>query len=214
MQFPIETPFPLHKRFFTGLKEAAETIFKKLERSNSNPDTLKAIENETNNVHAYENFIKGRLALETYNPDKTEVALIWFQEAKREDYKYLSAYQGMIDVYEFLILDHKQKGEPFQTYLESIAKTIQEKNRWQSVKQQPIENRFLKAHVHYVTGSRALAKNQTQKGIEELKKALALVPEDAETAYALAESYDKLQNAGQAGFYRNIAEGINPCLKK
>ncbi len=119
----------------------------------------------------------------------------------------------MIEVYEFLSLHAKQKGEGYQTHLEAIEKAIQEKNRWSSQKLLPMENRFLKAHVHYISGSRALKKTEFQKGVQELKLAADLVPEDAVTAYALAESYAKLGNVQQADFYRGKAKEAERCLE-
>lgn len=212
-QIPIETPFPLHKRFFEGLREGAQKIFQKMERNNASLDLLKQIENETASVHAFENYTKGKMALENYDPDKIEVALIWFQEAKREDLKFPQVYRGLIEATQFLSLHHKQKGEPYSQDLEALEQIIQQKNRWATKKEAPLENRFLKAHVHTVSGTRSLVKNKPGKAVEEFKQALELVPEDPLTAYSLAESYAKLGNAERASFYRSEAERMNPCLR-
>lgn len=211
LQFPIETPFPLHKRFFEGLREGAEKVFEKMDLKKINTQALKQIQDETSNVHSYENYTKGRLALETYDLNKIEVALIWFKEAKREDYQYTQAYQGLIDTYGFLSLYYKQKEEPYYSYLETIENILKESPK---KKGQTLENRFLKAYVRFVAGTRALVKEDGNKAAEELNQALKFVPEDSLTAYYLAQSYAKLKNTELAGRYRSYAEEINPCLKR
>lgn len=213
LQLPVETPFPLHKQFFTGLRKAAEDIFKKLGREKINIDLLKRIENETANVHAFENYMKGKQAFETYDRNKMEVALIWFQEARREDPSYSQAYQGLAEVYGFLLLYHKQKGETFAPYLEALQNTLKEmalRTRQKiAVAQYPI----LKAHVHYVSGKRALDQNNAAQAVSELKQAFDLVPYDPTVSYALAQSYAKLGDIAQSEKYRAITLEMNACLK-
>ncbi|MBI4125805.1 MAG: hypothetical protein HY466_07750 [Deltaproteobacteria bacterium] len=212
-QFPVETPYPLHKQFFSGPKDAALQISKKLERELDHA-ALQAIENETSSVAAFQNLIKGRAALETYEPNQIEVALIWFQESRREDHKFASAYDGLLDAYSFLILNHKQKGEAYQPYIEAIQNTIKERNKRTGQTIDAAEYPILKAHVHFVSGQRALAKNMPAAAAKEFQAALEALPIDAATAYALSESYAKLGNAKEAEKYRKHAEALNPCLKK
>lgn len=211
-QFPVETPFPLHNQFFTGLQKGAEAILQKIEKS-VNPEALKAIANETAKVHAFENYSKGKQALQTYHRNQIEVALIWFQESRREDHTYPQPYFGMAEAYSFLILDAKQRGEDYTAYLEALQNTLKELARQTGPKINPMENPILKAHVHYVTGQRALAKEEAAKAMTELAKAWALVPYDAATAYALSQSYAKLGKTSEAAKYRDLAGAINPCLK-
>ncbi|MDO8526554.1 MAG: hypothetical protein Q7T03_02580, partial [Deltaproteobacteria bacterium] len=81
-QFLMQTPYPGHTDFFTDLREAAEGILKKLGRKKIATAMMKIIENETDNVHSYENYIKGQEALQSYDSNKIETALLWFQESR------------------------------------------------------------------------------------------------------------------------------------
>lgn len=212
-QFPVETPYPLHKQFFSGLKEAALKISQKLERELDHA-ALKNIEDETSSVAAFQNTIKGRMALESYQPNQIEVALIWFQESRREDHKFVGAYEGLLDAYSFLILDHRQTGEGYQPAIEAVQNTIREMNQRTPQKIDPAEYPALKAHVHFVTGQRALAKNMPANAAKEFRSALEAVPIDAAAAYALSESYAKLGDDKEAEKYRKHAETLNPCINK
>lgn len=215
-QFTIETPYPLHKQFFTGLREAAGGILDKAGVSKKKSENLlKAVENETANVRAYENYIKGREAFESYDPNKMEVALIWFQEARRDDSEYPMAYRGMLDVFDFLGLYNKAAGVPYGQYVENAENTLNaliKRGRKTGFKEK-ITDRFLEAQVHFVVGERALARGDAAKAASELSQAARLVPEDPITALYLSQAYEKLGQATLAGTFKNRAEEINPCLK-
>lgn len=224
-QFTVETPYPLHKQFFTGLREAGAGIFDKIGlKKKINMDALKAIENETGNIRAYENYTRGLQALTSYDPNKMEVAIIWFQEARREDNQYPMAYRGLMDVYNFLSLSHKANGAPYGQDLENAESTLkalakQGRNTGSEGKskfkkeEEGIDNRFLSAQVHFVLGSRLLTKGDAGKAVAELSQAAQLVPEDPVTALALSQAYEKSGQATLAGQFKNHAEEINACLK-
>lgn len=220
-QWTVETPYPLHKQFFTGLKQAALNIFSKLGAAAKNSGTkntaaLDAIANETEKVRAYENFVKGKMALQKYDPNHIEVALIWFDEAIREDNRYAQPYLGAMEAHGFLSLAYKQAGIPFNQNLEQLQE------RLQTIKKKGLGSgggagsgsaeRFLSAHVHFVTGVRALEKGEAAKAAQELQQAADLVPEDGVTAYHLSLAYDKMGKADLAGKYRQWAKEKNPCL--
>ncbi|OGQ05568.1 MAG: hypothetical protein A2W61_05375 [Deltaproteobacteria bacterium RIFCSPLOWO2_01_44_7] len=211
-QFPVETPYPLHQQFFSGLKLASVGIFEKLGHKKINTKQLSIIENETGSVQSFENVIKGKMALESYDPNKIEVALVWFQEARREDPHYPMAYLGLMETQGFLSLHKKQLELPFGNHLQILESTLKE---MESVtrKKPSAPNRYLEAHVHYVTGTRALAKENFEKAAAELEQAARLVSEDALASYYLGQAYDKMGRADLAGQFRNHAEEINPCLK-
>lgn len=214
-QWTVETPYPLHKQFFTGLKQAAQNIFSKLgaaakNSGSKNSAALDAIANETEKVRAYENFVKGKMALQKYDPNHMEAALIWFDEAIREDNRYVQPYLGAMEAHGFLSLAHKQAGLSFNQDLEQLQEKLQ------TIKKKglpsPGENRFLAGHVHFVTGVRALEKGEASKAASELQQALDLVVEDGVTAYHLSLAYDKMGKADLAAKYRQWAKEKNPCL--
>lgn len=209
-QWSVETPYPLHKQFFTGLNGVAQNILAKLGSTKINARAMTAIQNETDKVVAYENFIKGKMALEKYDPNQIEVATIWFEESIREDGRYTQPYFGLMDAYGFSSLVHKQKGEAYSQDLETLQETFQmlKKKSGGSAG----ENRFLAAHVHYVTGIRAFEAGNAAKAAAELQQAADLVPEDGVTAYALSQSYDKIGQPGLALKYRQRAKGSDSCL--
>lgn len=212
-QFVVETPFPGHKDFFVDLREASEGILKQLGRKKIDTKKMKLIQNETDKVSAYENYIKGKTALETFEPAKIEVALVWFQESRREDPHYPMAYFGFMDTYGFMSLDHKQRGEPFNQDLENIEATLRAMKKQARPSAYPLESPYLGAYADYIDGIRALAKGDGERAVKELSEAVQKVPQDAMNAYYLAQAYATLGRSASAGQYRNQAENINPCLK-
>lgn len=222
-QIPIKTPFLKHTHFFESLKEGASEILNQLGRKKPNANDLKTIQNETRNIFAFSNAVKGIAALEKFEPNHTEVALIWFQEAFREDPKYPLPYLGMIDAYSFLYLDGKQAGGPYQQILESIHNTekamrqkrvrphfggLTEKERKNSGKHPAVRN-----YVHYTAGKRAFDGGDFRKAAQELEQAFDALPEESLSAYTLGQSYAKLGNAKKAGELLRYAKEINRCLK-
>lgn len=214
-QWTVETPYPLHKQFFIGMRQAALNIFSQLSggaknSGSKNTAALDAIMNETEKVRAYENFVKGKMALQKYDPNHMEVALIWFDEAIREDNRYAQPYLGAMEAYGFLSLAHKQAGLPFNQDLEQLQE------RLQTIRKKglaaPAQDRFLSAHVHFVTGVRAMENGNASKAAQELQQASDLVPEDGVTAYHLSVAYDKMGQADRAAKYRQWAKEKNPCL--
>ncbi|MDZ4224727.1 MAG: hypothetical protein U1D33_02345, partial [bacterium] len=204
---------PGHKDFFVDLRKAAEGILKKMGSKKSDAKKRKAIQNETDKVSAYENYIKGKTALETFEPSKVEVALVWFQESRREDPHYPMAYFGFMEAYGFMSLDRKQRGEPYNQDLENIGATLRAMKKQSKGSSYPAESPYLGAYADYIDGIRALANGDGEKAVKEFGEAVQKVPQDAMNAYYLSQAYAKLGRVAEAGRYRNQAEVINPCLK-
>lgn len=220
-EIPIQIPYPLHKQFFTGLMEAAQILKGKigLRQEKGDIQALIAIENETSKVLAFENYIKGMGSLQTFDPNRMEVALIWFQEALREDKGYIKAYQGIMEVHGFLSLHRKVQGEPYNATLEKIQETL--KTMKKNVASPPsrtkknggLENRYLESHVRYIAGLRAFEKGDNAKAAKELKEALSFLPLDPLSAYTLGLAYDRLKDPGEGERYKRKAREMNGCLK-
>ncbi len=212
-QFVVETPFPGHKDFFVDLRKAAEGILKKLGRKKIDTKKMLLIQNETDQVAAFENATKGYTALRSFAPAKIEVALVWFQEARREDPHYPQAYFGFMETYGFIGLDHKQKGEPYNQDLENIEAALQAMKKQSRASAYPMESPYLGAYADTIDGIRALATGDAGRAVKEFREALQKVPEDAMNAYYLGQAYAKMGQSRSAGEFQNKAETINPCLK-
>lgn len=223
-QIPIKTPYLRHTHFFESLKEAAVTLLKELGVKNPNSKEMDIIQNETRDIFAFSNYVKGVSALKTYDPNHIEVANIWFQEAYREDPKYPLPYLGLIDSYAFLYLYNKQSAIPYQHILESVLNTeramIHKKVRhyFNAPTEKELKKRkhhsVIRAQPHYIAGKRAFENGNFQQAIKELNDAFEILPEDSMSAYTLGESYAKVGNAKKAKEYLDYAKGINRCLKK
>src|SRR3989338_7059700 len=192
-QFVVETPFPGHKDFFVDLREAAGGILKKLERKKIDAKTLKTIQNETDKVPAYENYIKGKTALETFEPSKVEVALVLFHESPREDPHYPMAYFGFMEAYGFMSLDRKQRDEPYNQDLENIEATLRAMKKQSHASAYPMESPYVGAYADYIDGIRALAKGDGAQAVKEFGEAIQKVPQDAMNAYYLSQAYATLK---------------------
>lgn len=203
---PIQTPYPLHQHFFGGLREAALTLLQKM-KMEGQMDLLKKVERETNNVAAFQNYIRGLDALRTYDPNQMEVALVWFQESRREDNQYIRAYEGMIAAHGFLSLFHKANGEGFQSDVEQMEQILRE---WKQ--KEELNKRFIEGAIHYAIGFKAFSEGKTSKAVTILRQALEQTPEDPMAHYYLALSYDKMGKQKEAAMHRQKALEINPCL--
>ncbi|MDO8494175.1 MAG: hypothetical protein Q7S68_02435 [Deltaproteobacteria bacterium] len=215
-QFKIETPFPLHKQFFVGTRQAAENVHQILRGKKTVSIPAEEIQNETDKIEAIANYVRGKTALESYEPGKTDVALIWFQEARKEDPNFYLLYLGMADAYGLRSLVQKQRGQAYQGEFALIENVMLEAKH-RKLKKKPKEltnNRFLEAQVHFELGQRALGKQNPLKAEREFLKAYRLVPEDPLTAYYLSVAYDTLGKKKLAEDYRQRVKEMNPCFEK
>ena len=122
-QLEITFSYPGNRDFFVKLSQAATEIIK---IAGAKPDTnaIARIRDATASTRAYEAYSKGRQLLENFQPEKSEAASIWFNEAKKIDYRSPLGYTGMINLYTFLGLYHKQRQEPFALYFQKAEEEI------------------------------------------------------------------------------------------
>ena len=141
------------------------------------------------------------------------MALVWFQESRREDPHYPMAYFGFMEAYGFMSLDRKQRDEPYNQDLENIEATLRAMKKQSHASAYPMESPYVGAYADYIDGIRALAKGDGAQAVKEFGEAIQKVPQDAMNAYYLSQAYATLGRSALAGEYRNKAETINPCLK-
>ena len=221
-QIPIKTPYLRHTHFFQALREAAETLLKQVGAKKTEEAALKIIQSEARDIFAFSNYVKGRQALETFDPNHIEVANIWFQESYREDPKYPLPYLGLIDATAFLYLHSKQSDKPHQHFLENIHNTekamrkkqvrnyfdgLNEKERKKKGKHPTVQN-----HIHYTAGKRAYDKGNFRLAVHELRKAFDALPEESLSPYYLGLSYAKIGDTKNSETFLNYAKEINRCL--
>ena len=216
-QFPILVPYPYNKQFFVEFRKAAQGMLKQMEVTDINEEKLRAIQNATDNVVAYENVSKGREIFFSFNPDKMEAALVWFQEARSQDVKYREAYLGTSDVDAFIGLDHKQNHQPFGTDIQSAEGSLKSMERFTHAPAKVLDTlslgaRVINAQIHFVTALHAAEQKDWGTAQSEMEQVIQLTPEDGVAHSHLATIYDKLGKTGAAHAARRKAKDLNSCL--
>ncbi|MFH1874958.1 MAG: tetratricopeptide repeat protein [Pseudomonadota bacterium] len=212
-QYTLLVPIAENIDFFSQTAEIVKQAAKKMEAS-LDENKLKEATKLTNSIKAFENYVKGVQAFQTYKTSEMEVARIWFEQTVRLDYKSELGYNGLIDLYTFLGYYHKQRQQSFGKYFEQASQEEIKRNRLTGKKDQEIKNRFLLGNAAF---SEALILAQTDKldlAAAALKKAVQYVPEDAISWYQLARIYDKLGQQKESTEAIQKAYAINPCIEE
>lgn len=223
-------PYPDNKDFFTKIADATKTAMQAMQ-VNSDSKRFDAIKNATSSTRAYENFAKGRQALETYHTDKLEAASLFFTDAKRIDIKSPLGYQGLAALYEFTAISQKQRNENYSSVLQRLEAELINLKRstkfvnpvFGYVQNKPVkkesnniklDNRFLAEEVAYSEGLSAAQAAKWQEAAAALKRATELVPEDALAWYHLSRMQSKLGNEQEAQKILQKAYAINSCVEQ
>ena len=215
-QFPAEFPYPEHVAFFTNLRETAESVANSIGISEFDREVLRAIEQATRSVRAFESASKGYATLNRFDPNAVESGVIWFQEAIKFDIKYVSAYFGLADTYAFLALDRKQKGLPYHTVLQKAEGVLQKLKKILGAEVHygdRLGSRILAAQIPFASAQAAIHAKQWHAAENALEQTLRLTPFDAQAHFTLAEVYDRLGKNQKAGKARSRAEEMNTCSK-
>ncbi|MBI2092535.1 MAG: hypothetical protein HYT75_06055, partial [Deltaproteobacteria bacterium] len=85
-------------------------------------DKFRVVGSATASLPAYENYIRGILAYQSFDVDKMDIARTWFDESKKADINFQNAYLGTIDVDIFLAMYNKQNRHAFAGFLEAVEK--------------------------------------------------------------------------------------------
>ena len=214
-QFPVEAPFPHSKEFFINFRISSEKILNKVGIVDIREEKLREIQNVTDSVRAFENMSRGRDLFYSFDPDKMESALVWFQESKNQDVHYREAYLGMSDAYAFLGLDKKQRRKPFGNDIQKAEGVLMEMKHFvKGSGTEPLSfaTRVINANVHFITALHAAEQKQWGDARTHLKNVLNYTPEDSITYFHLANIYAKLGNSNQAKAYKKKSKELNSCL--
>lgn len=228
-QYAVAVPYPQSNELFVRFADTTKQIAQYL-KTGINGDQLVSVRDATGFAQVYESYSRGRQLLEKFNPNDIEVAKVWFDQAKRKDYKSPLGYQGMADLLTFLGYYHKQRKEPFGPYFEQAQGELVNMQRLakhsppimllakkpKKIKEKDIKiaNRFLLGHAAFTEGLMASSQANWEKAAEALLKAITFVPEDAIAWYQLARVYEKLGNTPEASNALRKAYEVNPCIEK
>lgn len=221
-QKSLTVPYPHNKQFFVAIREAIESILKNLpEVKDINFDQLNQIQNATGSIQAYSNWVRGQNLLEKYKPQEMEATIVWFEQARSLDHRYLAAYIGLANTYAFLALNAKQQRESFRTFLQKTEKTLQQmeniavkkKKKQKPFLEQPwLSARILKAHSFFITALHAMAQQKWRAAIQAFEEVNKITPEDSMAYFHLAKIYDKLGRKVRYRAKMQTAREMNRCL--
>lgn len=227
-QWQYDINYPQNNELFEALYKASLEIMKAT-APRYDRDLLNSLKAETGSVPAYENYIRGLLIYDNFDPQRMEIAETWFEESMKADIHYQKAYQGLANLYTFMALYNKQLKKPYSSYLSKaqaeLAKMVKFRNRPDVpvrpkkyiVKNEPVyeapTNRFLLANSHFVAGLSAAGNKQWGEAASQFESAVTYAPEDAITWNYLADMSEKAGNKGKAADARKKASSINKCLQ-
>src|SRR6266850_1029601 len=179
----------IEDQIYTRLVDALET-------KPSNEEMAAASAHPTENVEAYNQYLKGRNALGG-NPDEKNIqaAMNFFSGALQKDPGFALAYTGLADAN---LMMYNQKKDKFWS-----EKAVE------AAKQAARLNDKL-PEVHAALGSAYSATGQTVQAIEEDKRALALAPNSDEAYRRLGNAYKANGQKEQALQALEKAVEINP----
>lgn len=225
-QFQLDIKYP-NKQFFDTLGETAQQIMAivspKYER-----ELYEHVRTLTSNISAYESFIRGMMVYWQYNPDAADIAKTWFEESKKADINYVNAYKGMVDLYTFLAMYHKQNRTAFGNYFQMAEKEltllkkfskrpplperpkkimIKMKEKWE-----PLDNRFMLGNSAFIAGLDASGQKRYGDAARYFEESLTYVPEDSITWLYLSQVRELSGDARRAADARAHAFALNSCL--
>ena len=167
-----------------------------LETKPSNAEMAAASAHPTENVEAYNQYLKGRNAL-SGNPDEKNIqtAMNYFNGALQKDPGFALAYTGLADANLMMYVEKKDK------YWSEKAV--------EAAKQAARLNDKL-PEVHFALGSAYAATGQTAQAIEEHKRGLELAPNSDEAYRRLGNAYKENGQKEEALQALQKAVEINP----
>lgn len=226
----ITVSYPENKDFFWEMAKTTKQICEFI-KVKYDDDKLEKIRDATISTQVYEFYSKGRQILDKYQVGETEVAKIWFEQAKRKDYRSWLGYEGLIDLYTFLGFYNKQRRASFGSYFEQAEKELVQMHRL--AKQPPpirqlskrstrkkksrdekLTNRFLLGQAAFTEGLIAAQNANWEKAAQAFEQSVKFVPEDAITWYQLSRIYEKMGMIPKTTNALHKAYEINPCIEK
>jgi serine/threonine protein kinase/tetratricopeptide (TPR) repeat protein len=146
-----------------------------LEANASPGDILAGTAHPTDNVDAYDSYLRGHNALRgQLNPKTIQSAIDYFNAALRKDPKFAKAYTGLADA-------------SLRMYAENKDSFWTEKALRAAKEAQALDDKLPEAH--FVLGSVYAETGQTAQAIAELKRAQELAPNSDESYRRLGNAY-------------------------
>jgi eukaryotic-like serine/threonine-protein kinase len=162
----------------------------------SNDEMAAASAHPTENVEAYNEYLKGRNALSGGRDQKNvQVAINYFNGALQKDPGFALAYSGLADA-SLLMYDEKKDSFWSEKAVEAAKQAARLNDRL--------------AEVHFSLGSAYEATGQTAQAIRELKKAMELAPNSDEAYRRLGNTYKASGQKEEAIKALEKAVAINP----
>jgi len=228
-QFGAAFPYPDSLDFFNEIAKTSKKLMKEIDVK-VDDKVLRTVQNATTSVRAYEDYSKGRQALETYDPGKTKLAKTWFDQAKRADFRSPIGYQGSIDLYTFLGFYNRQMGNSFSGYYQSAQSELIKmkklarpapmlmfpKKAKVTKKRQleiELENPFILNNISFVEGIQSEQQSMWRAAAKAFTNAVESIPVDAISWYHLALVEAKSGKAGKSKDAMQKALSINKCLQ-
>jgi tetratricopeptide (TPR) repeat protein len=150
----------------------------------------------TENIEAYDLYLKGRNAMRNSSDLRNvEAAVKFFEDALKKDPRFALAYTGIADAG---LIMYREKKDPF--WSEKALAAAQQAGQ--------IDDK--KAEVRFSLGSVYRATGKTAEAIAELKHALALAPNSDEGSRRLGSAYLSAGNKEEALKAYQQAIKINP----
>lgn len=227
-QLQIDIPYPGNRQLFDSVGDAALSLLAII-----NPpydqNKFSRVRSATSSMPAYENYVRGLISYQSFDPDQMDIAKAWFEESLKNDVNFQNAYLGLVDTYIFLAMYNKQNRSAFGGYFEKAEKTLSDMDRFakrQPVPERPkrfvikveekqftIANRFLLANSSFIAGLNAAGSKQWINAGKYFEEALELTPEDAITWWHLSQTREKTGDKQKAASAKKKAVELNKCLQ-
>ncbi len=160
------------------------------------PNNAAATAHPTENVAAYDIYLRGRNALRSrQDPKKIQAAIELFDQAIKQDPGFALAYTGMADA---SLLMYREKKDRF--WSEKAIASAQQAER--------LNDKL--PEVHFSLGTAYAATGQTAQAISELKRGLELSPNSDEAYRRLGTAYQSIGQKDDAIKALQKAVEINP----
>ncbi len=179
----------LQDQIFNGLVEALEVTPSSAANANS-------LARPTNNLAAYDLYLKGRNAMRgQQDPRNVEAAIKFFEEALQADSRFALAYAGLADAQ--LLMYRETKDRLWAD--KAVAATQQGKRLDENL----LEVRLAAARAYVATG-------KTNEAIAELLQTLKVAPNSDEVRRGLAAAYRRAGRRDEGIRMLEQAIAINP----
>jgi hypothetical protein len=228
-QYGVSFPYPDSIDFFIETAKVAREIMKQMDVK-VDGRILKTVRDATTSVRAYEDYSKGRQALETYDPGKTRLAKTWFDQAKRADFRSPLGYQGLIDLYTFLGFYNRQMGQSSSGYYQAaqseiikMAKLARPAPMLMFPKKAKVTNKrhisieldnpFMLNNISFIQGIQSEKQAMWKVAAKAFTNAVETIHVDAVSWYYLSLVEAKMGHKSKANKAMQKALSINGCIE-